>query len=221
MAQYNAVDPMVRALSQQMLQQQQQQEEQQPGDQASQELMARLQNYKSQGPSKPIAPLTPLAPNTLGQPSTRPDVTGSTNQLNEIAKWGQYSVKPKVQPQSGGGKTGGGGSDFQSFMRAIASQESGGNYRAVNRSSGALGKYQIMPANVGPWSQKALGRRITPQQFLNNPTYQEQIAQYMLRNYYQKYGARGAAEAWYGGPGSIGKGYVRGYSNSILRKMGL
>ena len=44
---------------------------------------------------------------------------------------------------------------LDSFMRALAGQESGGSYEAVNRDSGAYGKYQIMPANWPSWSREA------------------------------------------------------------------
>lgn len=120
------------------------------------------------------------------------------------------------------------------FINAIGGQESGGNYGAVNRDSGALGKYQIMPANVASWSRMALGRSITPQQFLQNPQLQEKIAQYMLNMYYQRYGAAGAAVAWYAGEGTARRymqnpsGYtspqgnypsIAGYVQSVLARM--
>lgn len=96
----------------------------------------------------------------------------------------------------------GGGSSFQKFINSIAKQESGGNYRAVNKSSGALGKYQIMPSNVPSWSKEALGHSITPQQFLKSPNLQERVARSKLSYYFNKYGAAGAAKAWYGGEGA-------------------
>jgi hypothetical protein len=121
--------------------------------------------------------------------------------------------------------------DFASFVRAISGQESGGNYGAVNSDSGALGKYQIMPSNFsgsGGWDMAALGREITTQQFLGSPSLQEKIAQYKLREYFNKYGARGAASAWYSGDPNKYKnnspqgGYpsIAAYVDSIIRKMG-
>lgn len=92
------------------------------------------------------------------------------------------------------------GGGVGSFINAIASQESGGNYGAVNRTSGALGKYQIMASNISSWSREALGRAVTPSQFLSSPQIQERVAQAKLASYYQKYGAAGAAIAWYAGP---------------------
>jgi hypothetical protein len=96
-----------------------------------------------------------------------------------------------------------GGNAFQRLLNAISGQESGNNYRAVNQSSGALGKYQIMPGNISSWSKAALGYSVTPQQFLRDDGIQEQIAQHRMGQYYQKYGAAGAALAWYAGEGAL------------------
>jgi hypothetical protein len=113
-----------------------------------------------------------------------------------------------MNPYGTVGATGGGGGSFASFKNAISGQESGGNYGAVNRDSGALGKYQVMPANVAGWSKQVLGYAITPQQFLRNPDLQEKIVTGIMQGYYNKYGAAGAAVAWYAGPGTAAK-YVR------------
>lgn len=115
---------------------------------------------------------------------------------------------------------------FEQFYAAIASQESGGNYGAVNNQTGALGKYQILPGNIGPWSQQYLGQSITPQQFLANPALQERLAHAVLYNYYSQWGARGAASAWYSGSptkwqdSSPQGGYpsVAEYVNSVIDK---
>lgn len=167
----------------------------------------------------------PMAAPGLSQPSRLSTAPTGQGQLDEITKWGSYHLQPLIkrvaQGVGGSGGTVKGNSTFAKFLRAIAAQESGGSYSAVNRSSGALGKYQIMPGNVPSWSKKVLGHSISPSTFLHSPALQEKIAQAMLKGYFNKYGARGAAEAWYGGPGSIGRSYVRGYSNSILRRMGL
>lgn len=117
---------------------------------------------------------------------------------------------------------------FEAFAAAIVGQESGGNYRAVNRSSGALGKYQIMEANVGPWSREVLGRTVTPTEFLNTPALQDQIARGKLRQYYERYGARGAASAWYSGNPALhestrpqpGGPSIKGYVDAVIARMG-
>jgi hypothetical protein len=188
------------------------------------ELMSILGQLQGRTTTRGLAPINPST--MANTPTGGGNRWG--NQLNEIAKWGQYSQKPKTVPSNrmaAGRRMVGGNSSFDRFMRAIAAQESGGRYGAVNRSSGAMGKYQIMPFNIRGgrrgWDYEVLGRDISTSQFMRNPQLQEQIARAKLQGYYRRYGARGAAEAWYGGPGSIGRGYVRGYSNSILRRMGL
>jgi hypothetical protein len=84
------------------------------------------------------------------------------------------------------------------FVWAIREQESGGNYRAGN-PSGAMGAYQILRSNLAEWSKAALGHTVTADQFLNSPDIQDQIADYKLGSYYDKYGPERAAAAWYSG----------------------
>lgn len=87
----------------------------------------------------------------------------------------------------------------QKFIWAVGQVESGGNYKARNTGSGALGRWQVMPANVGPWTQKALGRRMTTTEFYNSPAAQDKVADVILGGYYDKYGWMGAASAWFSG----------------------
>jgi hypothetical protein len=101
--------------------------------------------------------------------------------------------------------SGAGGTDFNSFVNSIMKQESGGNAGAVNRSSGALGLFQVMPSNVRQWSQEALGRSVSTSQFLASPEIQQKVARYKLQQYYNMYGPSGAAVAWYAGPGAAQK----------------
>src|ERR1044072_3626270 len=91
---------------------------------------------------------------------------------------------------------------FSQFMAGISAQESGGNYSAVNKQSGALGKYQVMPSNVPGWSKQVLGYSISASQFLRSPSLQEKIVSGILHGYFNKWGPRGAAAAWYAGPGN-------------------
>lgn len=135
-----------------------------------------------------------------------------------LSQWGSdllgrvnTALNPWQTGQIGGGA--GGGGEFQALTRSIGHHESGGNYKAVNRHSGALGKYQVMPFNIASWSKQALGYSISPSQFLSSPQYQEQIAQYQLRSYYNKYGAAGAAVAWYAGPGAANQFVASGYAS--------
>lgn len=88
--------------------------------------------------------------------------------------------------------------DVDSFINAIAGQESGGDYGAVNSSSGATGKYQIMPDNWAGWASEAGLSSDAPM----TPNNQEIVARHKLSEYYNAYGADGAAVAWYSGAGN-------------------
>ena len=58
------------------------------------------------------------------------------------------------------------------FLYALGQVESGGNYTARNPTSGAYGKYQIMPYNWRPWAKKYLGNANARQ----TPRNQERVA---------------------------------------------
>ncbi len=58
------------------------------------------------------------------------------------------------------------------FMHAVGQVESGGRYTARNSTSGAYGKYQIMPSNWPAWAQTYLGDRKAKQ----TPANQEKVA---------------------------------------------
>jgi hypothetical protein len=89
------------------------------------------------------------------------------------------------------------------YADAISTVESGGNYREIGPHTGsmgrALGKYQVMSANVGPWSKEVLGREVTPQEFINDPKLQDAVFEGKFGQYVQKYGPDGAARAWFAG----------------------
>jgi hypothetical protein len=148
---------------------------------------------------------------------------GKTYKLGPIPNY-KGKVPPKVGPIPNY-TPGKGPQPFMQFLSAISSKESGGNYGAVNSSSGAMGKYQIMPANIsgpGGWDREALGREITPAQFMNSPRLQEAIARYKLSQYFKKYGAAGAASAWYSGSPTSYKSSsdIGNYVRSILQALG-
>ncbi len=58
------------------------------------------------------------------------------------------------------------------FMNAIGAVESGGDYHARNKTSGAYGKYQIMPSNWPSWARRYLGSSTAPE----TPPNQERVA---------------------------------------------
>lgn len=145
------------------------------------------------------------------------------------AKYGdnEEAVRKELEGMKGFSE---GGNEFDNLVAAIGGQESGGNYNAKNGRTGASGKYQIMPDNWPSWSQEAglpAGAEMTPEN-------QEIVARFKLKQYYDKYGARGAAIAWYGGEGALkysadamnrkqGNGdepSINEYADSVLARMG-
>jgi len=71
-----------------------------------------------------------------------------------------------------------GHNDFVSrYVQAIARQESGNSYTAVNPHSGALGKYQFMPATLSSTAQSCPGVGNVPSvsEFLGSPDLQNKI----------------------------------------------
>lgn len=111
------------------------------------------------------------------------------------------------------------------LLWSIGIQESGNNYSVVN-SIGAVGKYQVMKANIPSWSKAALGYSITWQQFRDSPSLQEKIVRHRMKGYYDKYGFRGAASAWYSGNPKLsestraqpGGPSIKGYVDSVYNR---
>lgn len=66
------------------------------------------------------------------------------------------------------------------FMNAIGKVESGGDYRARNKRSGAYGKYQIMPSNWPSWAKRYLRDRTAKP----TPANQERVARGKFKTLY-------------------------------------
>jgi hypothetical protein len=98
-----------------------------------------------------------------------------------------------------------GGTD--QYGRAISSIESGGRYDLLGpvtkTGDRAYGKYQVMGANVPEWTRAALGRPMTPQEYLADKDAQEAVFKHRFGSYVQKYGPGGAARAWFAGEGGM------------------
>lgn len=64
----------------------------------------------------------------------------------------------------------------------------------------AYGKYQVMGANIGPWTKAVTGRAATADEFLANPQLQEAVFEDQMTKLYNKYGnVRDAASVWFTG----------------------
>ncbi|MEX1294802.1 MAG: hypothetical protein AB1Z67_01390 [Candidatus Limnocylindrales bacterium] len=103
------------------------------------------------------------------------------------------------------------------FMWAMAGQESGWDYYARNASSGAFGKYQIMPFNWPAWAGKYLGDRHADQ----TPYNQEAVAFGKLRDLYVWLGSwKRVAYWWLTGSSEKNEkrwsAYATGYVKNIM-----
>jgi hypothetical protein len=193
----------------------------------------------SQSPLEATKQLIQRIGNTGGTPrqaamalaqSVRPNDPGFGERMTKMMQRMGVNVDAMQVSDSSGDGT------FNALLQAIIGKESGGRPGAVNPDSGALGMGQVMPENVGPWTQKHLGRRMTPQEFLADPAAQRQVVTAQLRENYQSQLAAGydrdtairrAAAIWYSGSGDnfnstrSQNGYpsIRDYTMSILNKV--
>jgi hypothetical protein len=106
--------------------------------------------------------------------------------LSPDIQQGIAAQTPLAAPEPGGGAAAP-GDQFSKFLGAVSGQESGGNY-SVQNSVGAIGKYQVMYYNVGPWTLQALGRSLSPQEFRNSPQAQDAVARWRLGSLVAQYG---------------------------------
>jgi len=102
------------------------------------------------------------------------------------------------------------------FMNAVGRIESGGNYTARNRSSGAYGKYQIMPSNWPAWARQYLGNASARQ----TPANQEKVAAGKMTSLYRWLGSwRRVAYWWLTGSSRTSgwSSYARSYVAKVMR----
>jgi hypothetical protein len=107
------------------------------------------------------------------------------------------------------------------FMWALAQQESGGDYLARNRFSGAYGKYQIMPFNWPAWSRRYLGNAHAKP----TPANQEKVARGKVASLYRWLGSYElVAHWWFTGSSDPDKrtwsSIARRYVANVLTLMG-
>ncbi len=96
--------------------------------------------------------------------------------------------------------------DLASARERISKMESGHNYRALGPNTGgdrAYGRYQVMGANVPSWTKAALGKEMTPDEFLANDQAQDAVFNHRFGGYMKKYGSAGASRAWFAGEGGM------------------
>jgi len=136
-----------------------------------------------------------------------------------MALGGVFMASAIVTTVSDGAQAGAPGRRMQlRFMWAMAGQESNWDYYARNASSGAFGKYQIMPFNWPVWAADYLGDAQADQ----TPFNQEKVAFGKIRNLYGWLGSwKRVAYWWLTGSSERNErrwsSYASGYVRSIMR----
>jgi hypothetical protein len=191
-------------------------------------------------PMRPPAPV-PGVPTVPGPRTDAEDPILQRQKIAALLQGGTAQGVPSENPTEAGvapPQTGSPASDdsglWAARQGAIGGIESGGAkdpYRTVGvptKYGRALGRYGIVEANVGPWSAAALGKPLTPEQFLADPAAQDAVFKHRFGSYVAKFGEEGAARAWYGGPGNIaktnlmddhGRLTIGGYGQDYLRRL--
>ena len=106
------------------------------------------------------------------------------------------------------------------FLYALGRVESGGRYTARNASSGAYGKYQIMPASWAGWARAYLGSSSAPQ----TPRNQETVARRKVTALYNWLDAWPTVAHWWLTGSSernakLWSSYSRSYVTKIMNAM--
>jgi hypothetical protein len=96
----------------------------------------------------------------------------------------------------------------------------------------AMGAYQVMPGNLPQWSQQALGRRVSEEEFLSSPEIQDTIFLDQMTRNYERFGTwEDAASVWFSGAPVSGSSnrtdnyisapsYIRNFSTAYNRYLG-
>ena len=109
------------------------------------------------------------------------------------------------QPGGGGGGDGqANASDFEKVKSALIPEEGSGSYTqlgpVVPGRGQAVGKYQVMPENVGPWTKQYLGREMTPEEFRNDPAAQDKLFEGRMMDRFNHFGNwRDVISEWHSG----------------------
>jgi hypothetical protein len=122
----------------------------------------------------------------------------------------EYQPAPAAPSASGAAPA----TDIDRAMSSISRIESGGRYDLqgpVTRSGDrAYGRYQVMGANVGPWTERHYGRRLSPQEFLADQAAQDAVFRGEFGSYLSRYGnPQDAASMWF-----TGRPYAQGRTRS-------
>ena len=101
------------------------------------------------------------------------------------------------------------GDPISTVVAGIQHLETGGlkdPYHYVS-PAGAMGAYGVMPGTLSAWTKGTKYEGISSQDYLANPSIQDDVARIGASNYYNQYNGdvSKVGQAWLGGPGSVGK----------------
>jgi hypothetical protein len=191
------------------------------------------------------------APSVMSLAATQPDAVLGPNPMRTTppppqqpqAQPASMLTQPPMGPPRGDGtvsddvNVGDPNDPWAGRSRSIAGIESGGarnpySLMGAQTRTGdrAIGKYQVMGANVPEWTKAALGTAMTPEQFKNDSAAQEAVFRHRFGQYVDKYGEEGAARAWFGGEKGMknlsgtdvhGRLTVGTYGQDYMRRLGL
>ncbi len=105
---------------------------------------------------------------------------------------------------------------LEPFLYALGEVESGGSYTARNATTGAYGKYQILPSNWPTWARLYVGSSTAPQ----TPTNQEKVAHgkvTALYNWLDSWAV--VAHWWLTGSSERNSAYWSSYSRTYVQKI--
>ena len=105
--------------------------------------------------------------------------------------------------------------DLDRFMVAVARVESGGNHKSVNKTSGAYGRYQIMPSNWRAWARRYLGNASARPTLAN----QETVAKAKMRSLYRWLGSWRRVSYWWLTGSSRTSAWSRAATSYVTRVM--
>jgi hypothetical protein len=110
------------------------------------------------------------------------------------------------------------GIGLERFMYALGQVESGGSYTARNSSSGAYGRYQIIPSSWRAWALEVLGSSSAPM----TPANQDAVAAYKLHQAYHRVGSWPPVAYWWltgrvNTNRSTWSSFARSYVDKIMR----
>jgi ribosome modulation factor len=104
---------------------------------------------------------------------------------------------------------------LERFMTAVARVESGGNHAARNETSGAYGRYQILPTNWRAWARRYLGdANASP-----TPANQDKVAKAKMRSLYNWLGSWRRVSYWWLTGSSRMTAWSRAATNYVTRVM--